>query len=194
MCRFRAIGYFKKSSLPSLHLENRQSGTTDNASNMVKMVRDFPAHPKADNWYRTIPFFALYGGVCNFKIVNLTLVLDFTTFTSLRDIRHLEGSLYHVPCMGHIINLAVQAMLGPKGLNEPAPAEENTLDESDTSDEEDAEVSMESTQAKVTARRTLSKLRSGIVKFRYAALCLFFLQLTNYIARPELLISFYGIM
>ncbi|KAG0041853.1 hypothetical protein BGZ90_009622, partial [Linnemannia elongata] len=99
--------------------EKLQSITTDNASNMTKMMRDLVQHPKAIDW-------------------------------------KLGGNVYHVPCLGHIINLAVQAMLGPGGLNDQPPENEN-LYRNDDEDEEDAEF-------KVAKLTTLKKLRMGIIK------------------------------
>ncbi|KAF9895851.1 hypothetical protein BX616_008702, partial [Lobosporangium transversale] len=70
----------------------------------------------------------------------------------------LIDNLYHIPCLGHIINLAVQAMLGPNGLNDPALENDNGY--SDDSGDEDTIGSMEVTLS------TLQKLRKGIMKIR----------------------------
>lgn len=72
--------------------------------------------------------------------------------------RPLEGKLYHVPCLGHIINLAVQAMLGPGGLNDQPPENDNLY----SNDDEDEEA----TEPAVAKLTTLKKLRKGIVKIR----------------------------
>lgn len=67
-----------------------------------------------------------------------------------------------MPCLGHVINLAVQSILGPRGLNDEPP-ENNDLYLDDDEDEEVAESS--ATPAKKMS--TLQKLRKGIVKIKY---------------------------
>ncbi|KFH70213.1 hypothetical protein MVEG_03064 [Podila verticillata NRRL 6337] len=115
--------------LERFHLgEKLQSITTDNASNMAKMVRDLVKHPKAAEW-------------------------------------SLKGSLYHLPCLGHIINLAVQAMLGPCGLDDQPPVNDNLYPDDDEDDEATASA-VEGTEPAVTKLTTLNKLRKGIVKIR----------------------------
>ena len=72
--------------------------------------------------------------------------------------RLLIDKLYHVPCLGHIVNLAVQAMLGPAGLNDQAPENDNIYSAND--EDGDTIGVMPST---LTA---LQKLRKGITKAR----------------------------
>lgn len=82
--------------------------------------------------------------------------------------RGLKDNLYHVPCLGHIINLAVQAILGPRGLNDEPPKNNNLyLDD----DEDDAATEPSDTPAKKLT--TLQKLRKGIVKIKYSAVAPF---------------------
>ena len=81
--------------------------------------------------------------------------------TSLRypnETRNLKDKLHHVPCLGHIVNLAVQAILGPAGLNDQ-PLENVNLYPGDDEDQRGTEQS----------QTTLMKLRRGIVKIRYNA-------------------------
>lgn len=64
--------------------------------------------------------------------------------------------MYHVPCLGHIINLAVQTLLGPNGLQAEAP----TNDDMYIDDEEDEDAIIPSNL------NALIKLRRGVVKIR----------------------------
>ncbi|KAF9546820.1 hypothetical protein BGW38_009650, partial [Lunasporangiospora selenospora] len=69
-----------------------------------------------------------------------------------------DSNLYHVPCLGHIINLAIQAILGPGGLDDQPP-ETNSLYRNEDDNEEAA--------APPTIKLTpLKKLRKGIVRVR----------------------------
>jgi len=81
--------------------------------------------------------------------------------------RQLEDRLHHVPCLGHVINLAVQEILGPSGLNAWAP-ENNDIYDMANEDEEDTAV-----EVTVSPQTALAKLRKGIVKIRYYT-CIFY--------------------
>jgi hypothetical protein len=82
--------------------------------------------------------------------------------------RHVQGNLHHVPCLGHVINLAVQAILGPGGLDDEAPKEGDLY-----ADDNEAEVAV---GLLLTQQPTLTKLRKGIVKIRYCVHIYFLTQ------------------
>lgn len=67
-----------------------------------------------------------------------------------------------MPCLGHIINLAVQAILGPGGLNDQPPENENLYPSEDDDDKEEEVIEPE-----VASLTKLKRLRKGIVKIRY---------------------------
>ena len=72
--------------------------------------------------------------------------------------RNLQDKPYHIPCLGHIINLAVQSILGPSGLNETVQEYDPPANETESSDE------MEPALEELT---TLQKLRKGIIRIRF---------------------------
>lgn len=69
-----------------------------------------------------------------------------------------------MPCLGHIINLAVQAILGPGGLNDQPPENDSLYPNEDDDDKEEEE---EVIAPKVVRLTKLKRLRKGIVKIRY---------------------------
>jgi len=101
--------------------------------------------------------------------------------------RLFKASEQHVPCLAHVLNLAVQAMLGKHGLGAEAPSDAESMDIEDDDETEgvvgfvrtsimdgddDADVGkapQESTCTKDGAltKGALQKLRKGIVKIRY---------------------------
>ena len=64
-----------------------------------------------------------------------------------------------MPCLGHIINLAMQALLGPTGLQAEAP--ERNVDYIESGEDESEEDNVD-----ISPSNTLKKLRQGIVKIR----------------------------
>ncbi|KAG9319109.1 hypothetical protein KVV02_004693, partial [Mortierella alpina] len=70
--------------------------------------------------------------------------------------RNLQGKLQHVPCLGHAINLAVQAIMGPNGLNDLAP------------ETNDPYVDLDQGEADRPAQgmTALAKVRRGVVHIR----------------------------
>ncbi|KAG0311353.1 hypothetical protein BG000_006700, partial [Podila horticola] len=111
----------------------------------------------------------------------LKLTMDFETYTRARpdEWSLFRASKQHVPCLAHVMNLAVQAMLGKGGLGAEAPADAESMDieddddaeglthisiaeEDDKDDEEDD--SDKSVDNNASAKRALKKLRKGIVK------------------------------
>lgn len=72
--------------------------------------------------------------------------------------------MYHVPCLGHVINLAVQAILGPRGLNAEPPENNNLY-----LDDDDDDAATEPSDAPAKKIPTLQKLRKGIIKIKYSA-------------------------
>lgn len=102
------------------------------------------------------------------------------------------ASEQHVPCLAHVLNLAVQAILGKDGLAAQAPADAESLDVDDDhvepegdqlmrvsladADEEESEpptvsnilrVEVDTADQSKMTQRALVKLRKGIVKIRY---------------------------
>ncbi|KAF9305924.1 hypothetical protein BG003_001180, partial [Podila horticola] len=110
----------------------------------------------------------------------LKLMTDFETYTLEHsdEWRPFMASKQHVPCLAHVINLAVQAMLGKNGLGAEAPKDAESLDveddddtegfirttimEEEDEDEDDTSESLE--EDKVSTKHALQKLRKGIVK------------------------------
>jgi hypothetical protein len=92
------------------------------------------------------------------------MVPNFHHFSNIT--RSLEGNLYHVPCLGHVINLAVQAMLGPAGLNDEPPKNDNLYSDDDGDDDDYVDDDEALFQGEVVKLITLKKLRKGIVKIR----------------------------
>lgn len=106
--------------------------------------------------------------------------------------RPFDACKQHVPCLAHVINLAVQAMLGKGGLEAEAPSGAESMDVEDdddfewftrtsiVEDEYEEGTSTASTETVIAAaaavekvnntstKRALQKLRKGIVKIRYA--------------------------
>jgi hypothetical protein len=109
--------------------------------------------------------------------------------------RLFEASKQHVPCLAHVLNLAVQAILGKDGLGAEAPADAESLDIED-GDESDGlvratiaedgdgdgelkegfagetldsilDATVVSLDNNTSTKRALQKLRKGIVKIRY---------------------------
>ncbi|KAG0313688.1 hypothetical protein BG000_005764, partial [Podila horticola] len=104
--------------------------------------------------------------------------------------RPFDASKQHVPCLAHVINLAVQAMLGKGGLEAEAPSDAESMDVEDDDDfewftrtsivedeyeEGTATASTETVIAAAAAvekvdntstKRALQKLRKVIVKIR----------------------------
>ena len=96
--------------------------------------------------------------------------------------RPFDASKQHVPCLAHVINLAVQAMLGKHGLEAEAPSDVESMDVEDDDDAEgltrvsiveEEEEEVEGEEATVTGKadekftkHALQKLRKGIVKIR----------------------------
>jgi hypothetical protein len=107
-----------------------------------------------------------------------------------------DASKQHVPCLAHVINLAVQAMLGKGGLEADAPKDARSMDveddddsegflrtsiaeeeeeENEEEDEEENALTNTATAAleaamvdnSTSTKRALQKLRKGIVKIRY---------------------------
>jgi len=65
--------------------------------------------------------------------------------------------LHHVPCLGHVVNLAIQALL--KGLGAEAPENDDPYAHED-----------ENEDATVPLQNPLIRLRKGIIKIRYMLL------------------------
>lgn len=95
--------------------------------------------------------------------------------------RPFNAHKQHVPCLAHVINLAVQAMLGKDGLGAEAPSDAEFMDIEDDDDaegfvrtsiakEEDEEDTDQPMDDNSTTRLALQKLRKGIIKIRYALL------------------------
>jgi hypothetical protein len=107
--------------------------------------------------------------------------------------RLFEASKQHVPCLAHVLNLAVQAIFGKDGLGAEAPADAESLDIED-GDESDGlvratiaedgdgelregfagetvdsilDATVVSLDNNTSTKRALQKLRKGIVKIRY---------------------------
>lgn len=105
--------------------------TTDNASNMEKMAELLQAHSQQDNgWYVTIRYSLSAMIYCPY----------------MHYCRSFEATR-RIPCVGHVINLAVQEII-KKGFLSEAPA--------DIMDVEDD----------LRDTTTLAKLRKGILKIR----------------------------
>ena len=103
-------------------------------------------------------------------------------FSAIIHRRPFTASKQHVPCLAHVINLAVQAMLGKNGLGAEAPKDVESLDVEDDDDtegfiqttimeeeeeeEEEDDTSESLEEDKVSTKYALQKLRKGIVKIR----------------------------
>lgn len=82
-----------------------------------------------------------------------------------------------MPCLAHVINLAVQALLGNGGIASEAPQEVESMDVEDDDDaegfirtsigKEEPDGACESENNETPTKRALDKLRKGIVKIRY---------------------------
>ncbi|KAG0270801.1 hypothetical protein BGZ97_011428, partial [Linnemannia gamsii] len=103
--------------------------------------------------------------------------------------RPFDAFKQHVPCLVHVINLAVQAMLGKGHLDSEAPKEAESMDVDDNDDsegfvrtgimdeeeeeedeEEDtaltsaADAEAEKVENNISTKHAFQKLRKGIVK------------------------------
>ena len=88
-------------------------------------------------------------------LLKYLIISDIFIFAPHRQLN--KDNMYHVPCLGHVINLAVQAILGPQGLDDSPPENNNLhLDE----DEDQAATEPATTWS------PLQKMRKGIVKIR----------------------------
>jgi hypothetical protein len=124
-------------------------------------------------------------------------IINISSFhNSCSNRRVFNASKQHVPCLAHVLNLAVQALLGKDGLGARAPADAEALDveedeeddseglirtsicvDADDSDEDEepdlqetvetvANAAVEHVDVTRRTQRALVKLRKGIVKIR----------------------------
>lgn len=87
-----------------------------------------------------------------------------------------------MPCLAHVMNIAVQAMLGKDGINAPAMKDSVIMHLNDVEDdaisrtgliqEEEEQESQDDdpSSEQFPSRNAVAKLRKGIVKIRYALL------------------------
>ncbi|KAG0195448.1 hypothetical protein BGX28_001353, partial [Mortierella sp. GBA30] len=101
--------------------------------------------------------------------------------------RLFKASKQHVPCLAHVLNLAVQAILGKDGLGAEAPTDAESLDIDNDNDESEGLIRatiaedehgegfapgetvasiVDATVVNLDNKRALQKLRKGIVKIR----------------------------
>ncbi|KAH7031997.1 hypothetical protein BKA57DRAFT_497559, partial [Linnemannia elongata] len=105
----------------------------------------------------------------------LKLAMDFEAYSKQRSNawRPFNALEQHVPCLVHVINLAVQAMFGKDGLGAEAPSDAEFMDVEDDDDmdgsirtsivkEEEGEEDAESVNNNSSTRLALLKLRKGI--------------------------------
>lgn len=95
---------------------------------------------------------------------------------TMNDRSIFDPATHHVPCVAHVMNLAIQAMLGRDGIQAPAPddtitQQEDEMDEQDVyrtslAQPEDEPEEEESS----TTKNPVIKLRRGINKIRYRVL------------------------
>lgn len=90
--------------------------------------------------------------------------------------------MQHVPCLAHVINLAVQAMPGKGGLGAEPPANAESMD-TEVDDDTDhllcspvSDINIDDLGKSVAdtalMKIALKKLRVGIVKIRYSSMLL----------------------
>lgn len=90
--------------------------------------------------------------------------------------------MQHVPCLAHVINLTVQAMLGKGGLGAEPPANAESMD-TEVDDDTDgllcspiSDINVDNSGKSVadtaSMKIALKKLRMGIVKIRYSSMLL----------------------
>ncbi|KAG0195206.1 hypothetical protein BGX33_003958, partial [Mortierella sp. NVP41] len=111
------------------------------------------------------------------NVLKLTTAFEAYTHERSNDWRPFKASKQHVPCLAHVINLAVQALLGKGGLGAVAPSDAESMDVEDDDDtegfvrtsivgkeEKDNNSTDESMNDSTYTKRALQKLRKSIVK------------------------------
>jgi hypothetical protein len=97
-----------------------------------------------------------------------------------------DASKQHVPCLAHVINIAVQVMLSKGGLEAEGPKEAESMDTEEgdftdgllrtsivydeTEEADDTDPTSETTtevEGNTSTKHALQKLRGGIIKIRY---------------------------
>ncbi|KAF9922419.1 hypothetical protein BGZ67_010560 [Mortierella alpina] len=69
------------------------------------------------------------------NVLRLTSLFEDYTRQNSNEWRYFKASEQHVPCLAHVLNLAVQAILGKGGLGAQAPADAESMDAEDENDD-----------------------------------------------------------